>query len=157
MSLEESMLKLAEANNRLADATTKYAAVVEANTEVLKSIHAQGGVSFVGAAPSGDTPTAATPAGKPGRKPKETPAAAAPAVAEPDPFGDDDDLGGEPEKTYTAADIKAGILKVRDKGGEKKNEAAARAILKEIGVDSIGKIAESDYPKVMALVEKALK
>lgn len=156
MSLEDSMKALADSNIVLAKALTGYAEVVTANTEVLKSIHASGGVAFVGASEAVAAGAAAT-AGKGGRKAKETPAASTPAAdpePENDPFADD-----EPEaaKELTADDIKALLLKVRDKGGEKKNEAAARKIMEAVGAASIGKIAPKDYAKVAELAEKALK
>lgn len=154
MSLEDSMKALADSNIVLAKALTGYAEVVTANTEVLKSIHASGGVAFVGASEA-VAAGAADAAGKPGRKPRTTPAASTPEPEpENDPFADD-----EPEtaKELTADDIKALLLKVRDKGGEKKNEAAARKIMEAVGAASIGKIAPKDYAKVAELAEKALK
>lgn len=60
---------------------------------------------------------------------------------------DDDDAG---ESAVTADQIRDLLMKVK----EKKDAAAARAILSEVGVKTIAQIAEKQYPKVIALAKK---
>lgn len=176
MSIEDALLKSAAAQEKLAEAMTRYAAVMERIADA--------GVSFVGApaqlpegapvTPAAPQPAAAAaadaPADKPrrGRPPKAKEEQQAPAPA---PQNEDVDLGGDEddadpfaddaapapaEKKYTAAEIRDLILKVRDIGGEKANAAQAKEIIKKVGVTSVAEIKESDYAKVAKLCHEAL-
>ena len=175
MSIEEALLKSAAAQEKLAAAMDRYAGVMERIAE--------SGVAFVGG-PGSVPEGAATPAAtgktddKPatGKKPTAAEkkaaekkaaeeAAAAAAAAEggegEDPFADgsDDpfaDGGDEAEKNYTAAEVRELILKVRDKGGEKKNAAGAMEILTKLGVKSMSEIKDADFNKAAKLCLAAL-
>lgn len=177
MSIEEALLKSAAAQEKLAAAMDRYAGVMERIAE--------SGVAFVGgpgSVPEGAASTAGTATGKTDEKPatgkKPTAAekkaaekkaaeeaAAAAAAAEggegEDPFADgsDDpfaDGGDEAEKNYTAAEVRELILKVRDKGGEKKNAAGAMEILTKLGVKSMSEIKDADFNKAAKLCLAAL-
>ncbi|MBT9159027.1 MAG: hypothetical protein DDT26_00276 [Dehalococcoidia bacterium] len=169
MSIEEALLKNAEAQSRLAGAMTRYAEVMEAATAI--------GVKMLEAgAPPGRTPDLAptptptptpTPAaetsgktrGRP-RKEEAKPTVAAPPAEEVEEEAEGDDWGDEQEESapeYTAVDVRTAILKVRDKGGEKSNAAAAKRVLEMLGVKSMSEIPEDKYAKAISLCEKALK
>ncbi len=173
MPIEDALLKSAAAQEKLAEAMTRYAAVMERIADT--------GVSFVGApaqlpegapvTPAAPQPAAAATADKPrrGRPPKAREEQQ--QVSAPAPQNEDVDLGGEEddtdpfaddeapaqaEKKYTAAEIRDLILKVRDIGGEKANAAQAKEIIKKVGVTSVAEIKESDYAKVAKLCHEAL-
>lgn len=77
-----------------------------------------------------------------------------------DPFADDGDdpfaPADEPEKNYNAVEVRELILKVRDKGGEKKNSEGAKEILAKLGVKSMSEIKATDYNKAAKLCLAAL-
>lgn len=176
MSIEEALLKSAAAQEKLADAMNRYAGVMEQIAE--------SGVAFVGgpgsvpdgvATPaatktdSAKEPTAAEKKAAAAAKKKAEKEAAEKAAAEAagadagdDPFADgsegDDPFadGGEAEKNYTAAEVRELILKVRDKGGEKKNAAGAMEILTKLGVKSMSEIKDADFNKAAKLCLAAL-
>lgn len=151
MSLEKAMETLAVAMERQA--------------AILEKI-AEAGVAFVAtSAQLPDGAAVSTASGKNEKKPAEDkPTRGKAAAAKPTPppadegdDGDDWDDGEEQEEvTYTAADVREAILKVRDKGGEKANAEQAKEILKKIGAKSPSEIKEADYAKVMELCNKAL-
>jgi hypothetical protein len=175
MSIEEALLKSAAAQEKLAAAMDRYAGVMERIAE--------SGVAFVGG-PGSVLEGASTPAAstgktddKPatGKKPtaaekkaaeKKAAEDAAAAAAEggegddtfadggegDDPFAD----GGEAEKNYTFAEVRELILKVRDKGGEKKNAAGAVEILTKLGVKSMSEIKDANFNKAAKLCLAAL-
>lgn len=173
MSIEDALLKSAEAQNNLADAMNRYATVM--------AKIAESGVSFVGtaaqtpagaaaaaaadAAPATKEPTAAEKKAAAAAKKKAEKAAAEAAAAdasgddlgldEDDPFADPADAPAE--KTYTTADIRELILKVRDKGGEKQNAEGAKKVLTALGVKSMSEIPEDKYAKAAELCLAALK
>lgn len=166
MTIENALLKSAEANEKLADAMNRYSDVLLAAVE--------GGVSVAGTAfekteATTDTkaPTAAEKKAaaaaekKAAKEAAEAAKAAAEAAEDDDGLGDDDDDGfGDDEaseKTYTTADIRELILKVRDIGGEKKNAAGAKKVLATLGVKSMSEISEDMYGKAAELCLKALK
>lgn len=177
MSIEEALLKSAAAQEKLADAMNRYAGVMEQIAE--------SGVAFVGgpgsvpdgvATPaatktdSAKEPTAAEKKAAAAAKKKADKEAADKAAADAaaaeggdggeDPFADggDDPFadGGEAEKNYTAAEVRELILKVRDKGGEKKNAAGAMEILTKLGVKSMSEIKDADFNKAAKLCLAAL-
>lgn len=144
MSIEDTLSKLADSQNALASAMTNYANVMQAI--------AAGNPSSIVAPTGGDntgTGSDAPAEKKPrGRAAANAKAAAAAAAAEPDPFGDD--AGGEEAEPELTADvIRKVVLKVKDK-----NKDHALALLKKIGVDTLSKIEEKDYPKVIELAGK---
>lgn len=173
MSIEQALIKSAEAQETLAAAMNRYAAVMEKVVET--------GVTFVGTPgtlPEGATSKTSDPAPtreltaaekKAAKKAADKAAAekaAADAAAaddaggeeeeeEEDPFATDDDTPAE--KTYTTAEIRALILKVRDKGGEKANPEGAKKVLTALGVKSMSEIPEDKYAKAAELCQKALK
>lgn len=138
MSLEQKLEELTKA--------------VEANTAAI--LASQGKTTAAAAAPAADNKgEPEKPKGKPGRKPKDAPAA--PATDESDdPFADDSDPfaddSGETERTYTAEDIKALIFKVR----KEKSDKDALAIIEAQGVKTLGQIKEDQYPAVVAAAKK---
>lgn len=172
MSIEEALLNSASAQEKLAEAMNRYATVMERIVET--------GVSFVGAPsqlpdgantgkPAADAKADAKPltaAQKKAAEKKAAEEAAAAAVsnkagAESDPFADagDDPFAegeGEAEKDYTAAEVRELVLKVRDKGGEKKNQAGALEILTKLGVKSMSEIKDADLNKAAKLCLAAL-
>ena len=175
MSIEEALLKSAAAQEKLADAMIQYAGALQRAIDT--------GITFVGTPaqlPEGATATAAAgkadkPADKPAdkkptaaekkaaaaaeKKAAEEAAAAAAAEQEEeeDPFADPDGDGASDEKTYTTAEIRELILKVRDKGGEKKNAEGAKKVLTALGVKSMSEIPEDKYAKAAELCLAALK
>lgn len=171
MSIEEALLKNAEALNRHSEALNRQAAVMEQIAE--------SGVAFVATAAqlpaSASTTSGAKPAAaaekpktaaekKAEKKAAEAAAASAAAITVESPDDDLDDDEGDPfaadedeAKTYTTADIRALILKVRDKGGEKANAEGAKKVLAALGVKSMSEIAEDQYAKAAELCLKALK
>jgi hypothetical protein len=140
MSIEEKIDTLAGAMNNLAGAMTHYATVMQ-------NI-ASGNPSAI-VAPTGDATAAADTAAKtPGKRGPKPKAETAPAPTEPDPFADDGDAAGsEPE--LTADVIRKVVLAVKAK-----NKDHALGLLKKIGVDTLSKIEEKDYPKVIELAAK---
>lgn len=168
MSIEEALLKSAEAQEKLADAMNRYAGVMEQIVET--------GVAFVGTPaqlPDGATTTTSTTAKEPTAAEKKAAAAAkkkadaeAKAAAEAaaaeggeeeeeDPFADPGETTAA--KEYTTAEIRDLILKVRDKGGEKKNAEGAKKVLTALGVKSMSEIPEDKYGKAAELCLAALK
>jgi colicin import membrane protein len=172
MSIEQALLKSAEAQEKLADAMNRYASVME---QVIET-----GVTFVGtpaqlpdgatvasgAASSAKEPTAAEKKAAAAAKKKAEKEAADKAAAdaaaasggeeEEDPFATGDEDAGA-EKTYTTAEIRDLILKVRDKGGEKANAEGAKKVLAALGVKSMSEIPEDKYAKAAELCQAALK
>lgn len=171
MSIEQALLKSAEAQEKLADAMNRYASVLE---QVIET-----GVTFVGTpaqlpdgatvaagATSAKEPTAAEKKAAAAAKKKAEKEAAEKAAAdaaaasggeeEEDPFATGDEDAGA-EKTYTTAEIRDLILKVRDKGGEKANAEGAKKVLAALGVKSMSEIPEDKYAKAAELCLAALK
>lgn len=150
MSLELAMENLAVAMNRQAAILEKIA---EAGVAfVATSAQLPDGAAVV----STDKPATGGKRGRPASKPADTTAAAAnnTDAEEPDPWADE---GSEDEApTYTSADIRDLLLKVRDKGGERKNSDAAKAILTKLGVKSPSEIKEADFAKAADLCNKAM-
>lgn len=146
MSIEQSMQAQADAMNNLANAMNRYASVMEAI--------ANRDPSHIVTPPAGNAAAAETPAAaeksKPGRKPKnETKAADTTAEPEPDAFGDDGDAFGDEPAKLTAEDIRALVLKLKDKSKED-----ALAVIKAVGVSTLAQIEEKDYQKVADLCAK---
>lgn len=170
---EDAMLALAKSNSSLAAANQSLAASNNALAEaILKS--RQGGTSAPTASTNTDAAETPAPAkGKGGRKSQAEKDAAAKAdvaaqaaaaggetkpAAEADPFGDGAQQEADPfgdgaaaaPREYTAEDIRAGVLKVREeKGGD-----AALAIIKAVGASALGQIDKSQYAKVAELCKK---
>lgn len=160
MSLEKAM-------ETLAVAMTAQAAATEKHTEVMQACLDQGIAFLAPAAFAADKPSKAADAekpaakNKPGRKPAEKPAETKKKDEdEGDDFADDgdddgDDFGDDEktassEKKYTTEHIKELLFKVK----EKKSADDARAILKELGVNTIAQIPEKDFAKAVALAAK---
>ena len=157
MSLEESMLKLAESNLKLAAAQEHYAGVIEKFGNLV--------VASAGA-PAAD-PTATATSGKAeAAKGKAAKGKAAKGKADPEPetkddasFGDDDGFGGdeggesEAPEDLTADQVKAKLLEVRDAYGDK---APALKIINDLGYSAIPDVKKADFKKVWAACEKAI-
>lgn len=152
MSLEESMATLAASNIKLADAMTRYAGVMENISK--------GNPTSAVTATAGDAAKPQTAAQK---KAAEKAAAEAASAGGADPFAEPGaDAGGEADPfgadapaeetapAITAADIKKLVLKVK----EVKGADIAMKLLKSVGVDTLGKIAEKDYEKVVENAKK---
>lgn len=133
MSLEDAMSQLAVAMNRYSDVIEKYGVAVEAKNS------------------GGDASEKPAARGKPGPKPKPS------AAAEP-PDDEDDGLGGEDEglgeDELTIDDVKAKLVEVRTKTGDKE---AALAIMKKYGYAKVGDIKEKDFAAIVKACEKHLK
>lgn len=144
MSLEESMLKLADAMDR-------YSAVMQ-------SI-ASSGATHIALAAGGEIATTASataaPAEKKGRgRPAKTEVEAAATngaghTEEIDPFADEEEKI-EAAPTLTAAVIKDLVMRVN----KEKGKDTALKLLKAVGVDTLSKIPESSYPRVVELATK---
>ena len=185
VSIEEVLLKSAAAQEKLADAMNRYSSVMERIAEnhvtvVNAPSSESGGAAAAPAEAKNDTPKGPTAAEKKAAAAKkkaekeEADKAAAAAAAEAeaastvgddgdddsDPFADDGDdpfaPAGEPEKDYNAVEVRELILKVRDKGGEKKNSEGAKEILTKLGVKSMSEIKATDYNKAAKLCLAAL-
>jgi hypothetical protein len=143
MSIEEKIGGLSDAMNNLATAMNRYAGVMEsiANRDPSSIVAPTGDAGD--AAPATDTPKKGRGKGKAAEKD----AAPADTTKEADPFGDDD--GSEAESELTAETIRALVLAVKAK-----NKDHALGLLKKIGVDTLAKIPEKDYPKVVELAAK---
>ena len=157
MSLEQSMLTLAESNLKLAAAQEHYASVIQ-----------QFGSLVVASAGDGATATpakteAATPAakgkGKGKGKAETTPA---PETKGDDTgFGDDEGFGNEggdenetevPDQ-LTSDQVKAKLLEVRDAYGDK---APALKIINDLGYSAIPDVKPADFKKVWVACDKAI-
>jgi hypothetical protein len=161
MSLEDSMNNLAKAMDKYAEAITAALNTDPKKFVIVNISQASGDAAGSAAAPAADAAPAGK--GKGGRKPKETPAADAGAAAgEADPFADGaaaadeadpfgDGAAAEPETPKLTADtIRALVLKVKtEKGAE-----IAKKLLTHVGVDTLAKIPEKDYQKVVDLAAK---
>lgn len=145
MSLESTWEKLADSNLKLAASMDRYAGVMEAiaNGGPQNIVVAGATGADAGAAATGEK--AATGKAKPGPKPKDK---AAPADAD-DGLGNDEDDGlgggGESEKTYTADDVRKTLVAIKTAHGKD----ATDAILKHVGVTSLGQVEAKDYGKLM--------
>jgi hypothetical protein len=155
MSIEQTL-------DNLAKALVGYTDAINVQTQVLKDINANG-VQI-----TRNDAGAATPAATEGKKPTkaeikaaaEAAAAAAKAAAEAEAGGDDGDDWGDspatPAKALTAEDVRDAILKVRDKGGEKKNVDEAKSIMAKLGVKTPSEIKPEQYEKAVKLCDAAL-
>lgn len=140
MSIENALANFAAAADKLADAMTNYAAVMEKYGAQVIGLN-EGTV----AAPAPKTaapPAEEKPKAKPGRPAKATKAAAAPAD-EDDGFGDDGEAARDP---VTADDVKTILLKIRD--ANKGDKTPAIAIIKKFGYSAIPEIQEKDYADI---------
>lgn len=162
MSLEQSMLALAESNLKLAAAQERYAGVIEKFGSL---VVAKAGDGEAAAAASTSAKTDAAPAttgkgkGK-GGKGKTEPAAE--TKTDDAGFGDDDGFGGDdaggegeaevPEK-LTADQVKAKLLEVRDAYGDK---APALKIINDLGYSAIPDVKPADFKKVWIACDKAI-
>ena len=156
MSIEQTL-------DNLAKALVGYTDAINVQTQVLKDINANGvQITRTDAATpaAGSTPPKQTKAEK---KAADEAAAAAAKAAEGASAGsgdDGDDWGDDDEKTpakkVTAEDVRAAILKVRDKGGEKANTAAAKAIMEKLGVKTPSEIKPEQFEKAIKLCDAAL-
>lgn len=164
MSLEQSMIALAESNLKLAAAQEHYAGVIEKFGSLV--------VASPGAGTAATPASAAETTGKPltaaqkkkAEKEAAEKAAAEKAAAGGDGFGGDGDgfgdEGGEaggdepevPEK-LTGDQVKAKLLEVRDAYGDK---APALKIINDLGYAAIPDVKPADYKKVWVAAEKAI-
>lgn len=154
MSIEETMKLQADAMNNLAAAMNNYASVMQA-----VAAGNPGSVVAPAAAAGQPTTDAAPPEKKKGgRPPKDKTPPAADAIdeaanafgegeAEEDPFGEEP--AAPAQKALTAEDIRGLVLKVKAK-----NKDHALALLKKIGVSTLGQIQEKDFEKVVELAGK---
>lgn len=146
MSLEASMIQLAESNLALAKAQNEHTAGLLAYINFMKN----GGE----AAPATDKAAATE---KPAKEKTGKPAkekAAAPPADDDGLGGDDDGLGGEAEaKTYTVDEVKAKFIEVRSKLGND----AKDAIFKKLGVGTFGQLEAKDYTRAVEFCDAALK
>lgn len=144
MSLEDAVLKSAEAQLALAKAMNYYADTI--NKYGLK-VEQAGGAEPAAARTAADE--------KPGRKKRVVDAAPEPEI---EPEIEDDDGFDEPEEestdVLTADDIRGILLKVRDKFGDKSH---AIAICNKFGYKGIPDIKEKDYAKVYAAAKSKLE
>lgn len=146
MSLEESMKNLAEANERLATALTKYAETVDKYG--LRIIEANGDGSAPAAAASTEKPKGGK--GKAAAS-KEEPAASA---GSNDGFGDDGFGGSGGGKTYTFDEVKQKLLDLMNKNGGDKTESVA--IIGKYGYQSLNDIKDAHFTDIVNDVDKAL-
>lgn len=166
MSLEESMAALAEANKALAASNLKLvesqervAELYEGMTEAYNNCVANGGegqVVKLPAAASAAKADAATSTGKkPGRPKKDAKKDDAPPAD--DGMGEDDGFGDDGDDATPALDfdtVKAELLKVRDKFGDKSH---ALAIIKEFGYSALPDIQEKDFAAIYKKAQAKLK
>ena len=134
--LHESNLKLAEAQNNLAEAQQAVASRYEEM------------IAFF-AANQGNTSTAADTPAKTEDKPKR----GRPAKAKPEPEVEDDGLGGEEEEATTqrtADEVKSILKQYKEAGG------TPRDIMGKFGAKAFPEIAEADYNACYDAAEKAL-
>lgn len=159
MSLEQSMLALAESNLKLAAAQEHYASVIEKFGSLAVATNGEAAT----AAPPAKEPAAAKGGkGAKGGKAAAKTEPAADAAAAGDGFGGDDDgFGGgeaggdEPEvpEKLTGDQVKAKLLEVRDAYGDK---APALKIINDLGYAAIPDVKPADYKKVWIAAEKAI-
>ena len=162
MSLEQSMLALAESNLKLAAAQEHYAGVIEKFGSLVVASAGDAAPAAAAASTKTDAAPATTGKGKgKGGKAAAKTEPAADAAAAGDGFGGDDDgFGGEaggdepevPEK-LTGDQVKAKLLEVRDAYGDK---APALKIINDLGYAAIPDVKPADYKKVWIAAEKAI-
>ncbi len=159
MSLEQSMIALAESNLKLAAAQEHYAGVIEKFGSL---VVATNGEAATVAAPAKEPAAAKGGKGAKGGKAAAKAEPAADAAAAGDGFGGDDDgFGGgdaggdEPEvpEKLTGDQVKAKLLEVRDAYGDK---APALKIINDLGYAAIPDVKPADYKKVWIAAEKAI-
>jgi hypothetical protein len=155
MSIEDSMNRLAAAQEKLADAMTHYATVMQ-------NIADGNPTSLVAPSTKSAEPaaSAAAPATKGKRRTKAeieadaAKAATAEGDGEADPFATEEadpfaDGAEEAEPVLTAEVIRGLVLRVKEKNTEN-----AHKLLKALGVATLGAIQEKDYPRVVELAKK---
>lgn len=144
-ALAESNAKLAAANLQLAESMSTYAATIEKYSTGIVS--AATGVTVVNNDPApADKPAKAT-RGKAGK------VAEPEKKKEPEDDGFDDD-GEEAETALDYDTVKASLMQVKDKFGDKSH---ALAIIKEYGYNALAEIQEKDYADIYADAQKKLK
>lgn len=158
MSLEEAMLKQAEASNKLADAFNRYADVVERFGLKLENDNA--GKATVAQQEADKPAKAEKPAGKPGRPPNKATKPAPEPEPESDGLDDDDnELGDEEEivapKNLGHDDVKKKLLEVKAANGGDK--APAIAIITSFGYDTIQQVKEKHFADIWVEAEKKLR
>ena len=149
MSIEQTL-------DNLAKALVGYTDAINVQTQVLKDINANG-VNITRTDAAAPAAASATTPPKQTKAEKKAAEEAAAAAAKGD--DNDDDWGDTPAaeaKKITAEDVREAILKVRDKGGEKKNAEEARGIMLKLGVKSPSEIKPEQYEKAIKLCDAAL-
>lgn len=147
MSFEESIAKLAKSNEELAASNLQLAEAMKAYGGVMQQISTANPEKIITA----NVTAAATPAAeKPARGKKATEKAApAPAAAEDDGLGDDEDFGlgdEEPAKVYTQEDVREAL-----KAAKGRNADALGKIFGKLGVKGFAQLEEKDYGKAIEL------
>jgi hypothetical protein len=128
------------------------------NTAAIQGNNGVTDTTATGVAGSTEKPAGEKTGGKrgPGRPPKDADKKAETKPADENPFGEDEDdnpFGDDdaaPTRKLTAEEIKDLIKKL----AKEKGKDVGLAALKELGVSSIGQIAESQGDKVQAIAAK---
>ncbi len=168
MSLEQSMLKLAESNDALAEAQSRLAEAqnkVADRYEEMITMFKNGSVASdtPAAAPNTDkAPTAAEKKAAKAAKAAEAAAAAAAAAAEAtksddeddDGFGGDDAEDADDEDKLTHGEVKQALIDLKNKD---KDKARGVNIINKYGYEAIPDIQEKDYRAIFNDVQKLLK
>ena len=152
MSLEESMKDLADANRELAAGLREYAGVIK-----------KVGLKALGKADSEEEEEEGAPKPKASKSTatKSTAAKSATKKSAPkeeeeeeeeDPFGENEEE--EEEEEVTLDDVKAALIALRDKTGDKE---APLAVMGKFGYKKVPDIQSKDFAKVKAAAEAALK
>lgn len=162
MSLEQSMLALAESNLKLAAAQEHYAGVIEKFGSLVVA-NAGDGATAPAAATTGKATTGKAPTAAEKKAAAAAKKAAEEAAAASDGFGGDDaggdgfggDDAGEPEvpEKLTSDQVKAKLLEVRDAYGDK---APALKIINDLGYSAIPDVKPADFKKVWIACDKAI-
>lgn len=140
MSIEQAMLKQAEAAEKLADAMNRYADVVEKYGLKLETEN-KGKATVADQEKAGAKAT--------GSKATGAKATGSKAKSDDDGFGDDKPTKPKPKKTVSVDDAKALLLKVKNVAGDKQ---PALDIIAEFGYSKLPEVQEKD---AAAIAEKA--
>ena len=138
-TLEESIKALAESNVALAKAQTYYADTINKFGLKINEANGEAGSTQAAEKTTTEKPKGETAAAKKKRQAEEAAAAAKNKEA-------DDGFGEEAQETFTADDVKAKLMAVKNAAGDK---APALAIIKEYGYNAIPEVKEKDYAAVV--------
>ena len=153
MSLEESMKDLADANRELAAGLREYAGVIKkVGLKALGKADSEEEEEEGAPKPKASKSTATKSTATKSATKKSAPKDEGEEEEEEDPFGENEEE--EEEEEVTLDDVKAALIALRDKTGDKE---APLAVMGKFGYKKVPDIQSKDFAKVKAAAEAALK